>query len=103
MHWRTAKGPTGVSTVSLTPAKTCFASIIDTSEVGDIYCLVSMTPLMHDVTGVNDPGDMLRRCHLHRQIHASPVSLTPVNACFAGVNDTGEEFFAGVVDTGEAL
>jgi hypothetical protein len=31
------------------------------------------------------------------------VSLTPANACFVGVNDTGEEFFAGVVDTGEAL
>jgi hypothetical protein len=30
------------------------------------------------------------------------VSLTPANACFAGVNDTGEEFFAGVVDIGEA-
>jgi hypothetical protein len=62
-----------------------------------------MTPVMHDVTGVNDTGDMLCRCHWHRQIHASPVSLTPVNACFAGVNDTGEEFFAGVVDIGEAL
>ncbi len=62
-----------------------------------------MTPVMHDVTGVNDTGDMLRQCHLHRQIHALPVSLTPPNACFAGVNDTSEEFFAGVVDTGEAL
>ncbi len=45
--------------------------------------------------------------------------MTPANACFAGVNDTGEDFFAivltpvklsktvkvsltGVVDTGEA-
>jgi hypothetical protein len=74
MHWRTAKGPTGASTVStkpamhalpvsLTPAKTCFACVIDTGEVGDIYCPVSMTPVMHDVTGVNDTGDMLRRCH----------------------------------------
>jgi hypothetical protein len=34
---------------------------------------------------------------------ASPVSLTPANTCFAGVNDTGEYFFAGVVDTGQAL
>ncbi len=81
IHWRTAKGPTGASTVSktpamhalpvsLTPAKTCFAGVIDTGEVGDIYYPVSITPVMHDVTGVND---------------------------------TGEEFFAGVVDTGEAL
>jgi hypothetical protein len=53
-----------------------------------------MTPVMHDVTGVIDTG---------KYVHASPVSLTPVNACFAGVNDTGEEFFPGVVDTGEAL
>jgi hypothetical protein len=63
--------------VSLKPAKTCIASVIDTSEVGDVY----FTPAMH----------------------ALPVSLTPANACFAGVNDTGEEFFAGVIDTGEAL
>jgi hypothetical protein len=59
--------------------------------------------VMHDVTGVNDTGDMHCRCQGHRQIHALPVSLTPANAYFAGVNDTGEEFFAGVVDTGEAL
>jgi hypothetical protein len=83
----------------LTPVKICFAGVTDTGEVGDIYCLVSMTPAIHDVTGVNATGDM----HWHRQIHASPVSLTPANACFASVNDTGEEFFAGVVDTGEAL
>jgi hypothetical protein len=44
--------------VSLTPAKTCIAGFIDTGEVGDIYCLVSMTPVMNDVTGVNDTGDM---------------------------------------------
>jgi hypothetical protein len=49
--------------VSLTPVKTCFAVVIDTGEVGDIYCPVSMTTVMHDVTGVNDTGDMLRRCH----------------------------------------
>ncbi len=81
----------------------CIAGVIDTGEVGNIYRLVSITPVMHDITGVNDTGDMLRRCHWHRQIHASPVSLTPANACFAGVNDTGGKFFAGVVDTGEAL
>jgi hypothetical protein len=74
MHWRTAKGPTGASTVSMTPAmhalpvsmtpaKTCFAGVIDTGEVGDIYCLVSMTPVMHDITGVIDTGDMLRQCY----------------------------------------
>jgi hypothetical protein len=49
--------------VSLTPAKTCLASVIDTGEVGDIYCPVSMTPVMHDVTGVNNTGDMLGWCH----------------------------------------
>jgi hypothetical protein len=49
--------------VSLTPLKTCFAGVIVTGEVGDIYCLVSMTPVMHDVTGVNNTGDMLRWCH----------------------------------------
>ncbi len=27
------------------------------------------------------------------------MSLTPANTCFASVNDTSEEFFAGVVDT----
>ncbi len=74
MHWQTAKGPTGASMVSTTPAmhalpgsltqaKTCIAGVIDTGEVGDIYCPVSMTPVMHDITGVNDTGDMLRRCH----------------------------------------
>ncbi len=74
MHWRTAKGPTGASMVSttpamhalpvsLTPAKTCFDGVVDTSKVGDIYYPVSMTPVMQDVTGVNDTGDMLRRCH----------------------------------------
>ncbi len=74
MNLRTAKGPTGASTVSTTPAvhalpvsltlaKTCIAGVIDTGEVGYIYCPVSMTPVMHDVTGVNDTGDMLRRCH----------------------------------------
>ncbi len=57
MHWRTAKGPTGAQ------AKTCLAGVIDTGKVGNIYCPESMTPVMHDVTGVNDTGDMLRRCH----------------------------------------
>jgi hypothetical protein len=40
----------------------CVAGVIDTGEVGDIYCPVSMTLVMHDVTGVNDIDDMLRRC-----------------------------------------
>jgi hypothetical protein len=67
----------------------CIAGVIDTGEcmlcrchchgeVGNIYCLVSMTPVMHDVTSVNDTGD------------ASPVSLTPANTCIAGVIDTGK-------------
>ncbi len=54
----------------------CIAGVIDTGEVGDLYCPVSMTPVMHDVTGA--------------PVHASPVSLTPANTCFAGVIDTGE-------------
>jgi hypothetical protein len=41
----------------------CIAGVIGTGEVGDIYCPVSMTPVMHDVTGVNDTSNMLRRCH----------------------------------------
>jgi hypothetical protein len=43
----------------------CIAGVNDTGIdiVGDIYCQVSMTLVMHDVTGVNDTGDMLRRCH----------------------------------------
>jgi hypothetical protein len=45
------------SMVSLTPAKTCFAGVTNTSEVGDLYCPVSTTPVMHNVTGVNDTGD----------------------------------------------
>jgi hypothetical protein len=49
----------------------CIAGVIDTGEVGDIYCPVSMTPAKHDVTSVND-------------------TLTPANACFTGVNDAGE-------------
>ncbi len=44
------------SLVSLTPAKTCFAGVIDTGEVGDLYCPVSTTPVMHDVTRVNNAG-----------------------------------------------
>jgi hypothetical protein len=74
MHWPTVKGPTSASTVSMTPAmhallvslslvKTCFAGVIDTGEVGDNYCPVSLTPVMHDITGVNDTGDMLHQCH----------------------------------------
>jgi hypothetical protein len=45
--------------VSLTLAKTCFAGVIDTGKVGDIYCPVSMTPVMHDATGVVDTGEAL--------------------------------------------
>jgi hypothetical protein len=56
------------SLVSLTLAKTCFTGVIDIEEVGDLYCPVSMTPVMHDVTGVNDTG----------------------NACFNSVIDAGE-------------
>jgi hypothetical protein len=32
---------------------------VDTGEVGDIYCPVLMTSVMHDVTGVNATSDML--------------------------------------------
>jgi hypothetical protein len=79
MHWRTAKGPTGASTVSttpavhalpvsLTPAKTCFIGVIDTGEV------------KASLTGVVDTGKEL----------------------FTGVNVNGNACIAGVVDTGEA-
>jgi hypothetical protein len=127
MHWRTVKGPTSVSTVSmtlamhalpvsLTQAKTCFAGVIDTGEVGDNCWPVSMTLVMHDVTSVNDTGDMLRRCHWHRHIHALPVSMTPVRnflpvsltpvklsktvkVSLTGVVDTGKKLFTGANDT----
>jgi hypothetical protein len=56
------------SLVSLTPTKTCFAGVIDTGEVDNLYCPVSTTPVMHDVTGVNDTG----------------------KKCIAGVNDNGD-------------
>ena len=52
--------------MSVTPANTCFASVIDIGEVCDIYCPVSMTPVMHVLAGVNETG----------------------NACIAGVVDT---------------
>jgi hypothetical protein len=55
------------SPVSLTPAKTFFAGVIDTGKVDDLYCPVSATPVMHDITGVNDAG----------------------KKCIAGVVDTG--------------
>jgi hypothetical protein len=29
--------------------------------------------------------------------------MTPANACFAGVNDTGEEFFAGPVNLSKTV
>jgi hypothetical protein len=44
------------------------AGVIDAGKVGDLYCPVSMTPVMHDVTGVNDAG----------------------KECIAGVVDTGD-------------
>ncbi len=98
---------------------TRFAGVNDTGEVGDIHCLVSMTSVMHDVTGVNDTGDMLHRCHWHRRMHALPVSMTPVRnflpvsltpvklskkvqVSLTDVIDTGKELFTGVNDTGIA-
>jgi hypothetical protein len=81
----------------LTPAKHVFAGVTDTSEVGDLYCPVSTTTVMHNVTSVNNTGDafltsvvdtgdimhhrskdrQLCRCHLHRRSMSLPVSLTP--------------------------
>jgi hypothetical protein len=49
------------SLVSLTRAKTCFPGVVDTGEVGDLYFLVSATPVMHDVTGVVDTELILYR------------------------------------------
>ncbi len=66
--------------------------------------LVSMTPVMHYVTAVNDTsnafltgvvdtGDLMHhRCRWNRAVKI-------VN--FAGVNDTGDACIAGVVDTGD--
>jgi hypothetical protein len=53
----------------------CIAGVIDTGEVGDIYCLVSMTPVSNFL----------------------PVSLTPVK-----LSKTVKVSLTGVVDTGEA-
>jgi hypothetical protein len=48
----------------MTPVMHDVTGVIDTGEVGDIYCPVSMTPVMHDVTGVIDTGEAcIRRCH----------------------------------------
>jgi hypothetical protein len=54
------------------------------------------------INGVNDTGNACF-AFVNDTGEDMPVSLTPANTCFAGVNDTGEEFFAGVVDTSEAL
>jgi hypothetical protein len=43
--------------VSLTPAKSCFAGVIDTSEVGALYCPVSKTLANTCFTGINDTGE----------------------------------------------
>jgi hypothetical protein len=49
--------------VSLLPVKTCIAGVIDTGEVGDIYCPVSTTPVTC-IAGVSDTGKyMLYQCH----------------------------------------
>ncbi len=91
--------------VSLTPAKTCFAGVNDTGEFGDIYCPLSMTPVTC-FAGVIDTGKyMLRRCHQHRQMHASPVSMAPVINFWpvpVKLSKTVKVSLTGVVDTGEA-
>jgi hypothetical protein len=46
----------------------CIAGVIDTGEVDDLYCTVSTTTVMHEVTGVNDAG----------------------KECIAGVVDSGD-------------
>ncbi len=110
MHWRTAKGPTGASTVSMTPAMNAL--------------LVSLTPtklaIFTVLSGVIGTGKyMLRRCHWHRRMHALPVSITPVRnflpvsltpvklsktvkVSLTSIVDTGKELFTSVIDTGEA-
>jgi hypothetical protein len=64
----------------------CIAGVIDTGEVGNLYCQVSMTPVKLSktvkvsLTGVVDTGKEL----------------------LTGVNDTGNACIASVVDAGEA-
>ncbi len=96
MHWQTAKGPTGASTVSMTPAMHCrcrwhrrrHASPVSLTPVKlaiftvryqwHRWCMtspVSMT-LVTCFAGVIDTGKyMLRRCHWHRRMHAFPANL----------------------------
>ena len=79
MHWWTAKGPTGASTVSTTPAMHMLRR-----------CHWHRQSWWYLLSGINDTGDAWRhRCQWHWW-HASPVSLTPANTCFAGVIDTGK-------------
>jgi hypothetical protein len=59
-HLRTGKGFTGASPVSLTPVK--IALPVTTTPVKltifiSYYWPISMTPVRHDVTGVNDTGN----------------------------------------------
>jgi hypothetical protein len=86
MHWRTAKGPTGASTVLTTLA---------------IHALpVSLTPTQHRNNRISRHASPVSMTLAKLAIftvryqwhwwHASPVSLTPANTCFAGVIDTGK-------------
>ncbi len=50
-----------IASVNVT-GNACINGAIDTGEVGDLYCPVSMTPVMHDITGISNTGDMLCRC-----------------------------------------
>ncbi len=59
------------------------------------YSLVSLTPAKHVFAGVNDTQQ--HRCQRHPTI---PVSTTPNNT---GVDDTGDAFPTGVVDTGDIM
>jgi hypothetical protein len=101
--WRTAKGPTSASTVSMTPtmhalpvsltlAKTCSAGVIDTGTCMLRQCQWHQWRIFcrYLLLGINDTGDAWHhQCQWHRW-HASPVSLTLANTCFAGVIDTGK-------------
>jgi hypothetical protein len=66
---------------------------------------VSTTPVMHDVTSVNDTGDAFLTGIVdtsdimhHWCCWYQAVKITN----FAGVNDTGDACIASVVDTGDA-
>jgi hypothetical protein len=76
----------------------CIAGVIDTGEVGDLYCPVSMTLVSHFFLV------LLTQVKLSKTIKMSLTGVVDTGEeLLTGVNDTGNACFAGVVDAGEAL